>query len=1085
MAGAGTFTGGITLETGTLTFGVANAAANSSGLNVTGDATFNLPDWSAGSALPIAIAAGKTLTANASTGINLDAALTGTGSLTIVGSVTAGDRFILGSATGFTGAVNLQQGTLEADPFIGNTGTARNVSGINVTGDATIVGTTYGGIAVPLSVAAGKTATLKGIQAIGPGISGAGTLLVTDSTLSLSGTNSFSGNIRLAGGSLAIVGTANVASVAGLSVENNAGLALTTNDATLAAPITIAAAKTLTLSGNHALTLAGALSGDGALRVNTNGSVVFGSANTFHGGTALDAGTSFLGVNDAFGDGTLTISYGTISSDGTTARSLANNVVATADLVLGDQTKNGALTFSGSVDLGAVRSISVNAPVTLSGVVSNGGLTKTGDAMLTLSGANTFIGATQVNWGVLAVGHATGLGTDAAGTTVADGAELRVQGGITVASEAVTLNGMGFSGNGALRNFSGDNALGGAITLASDAKIVATAGKLTLTGGVTSADKNLTIGGAGDITIDTTGLNLGAGSLTMSGTGTLLLSLANTYAGGTTITTGTIKIGNVGALGAGAVSVAAAGTLDLNNLTVTNAITLASGATLTGGTLSVADAPKTGTLDVVLTGSTPLEKTDSGRLELTGDNTFTGATSVSNGGTIAVADFGNGSTASPLGVTSLADPTKLVLASGATLEFTGTTATSTARSFTVSGSAGIAAGAGAAALTFTEDAKIALSGTAPELKLIANNTGATNIFRASLSQADIDAGNGLSKLAIEGAGVWVIGGNVNRFKGDIRVDAAAGSTIALESGALPAGATLALASGAKLRWEAGNTNDLSSNLSVATGATAKLDLGTNTVVFAGLQDVTGGATLQKEGAGTLKITSAVNAPNVNVTLPANSGLLAVNGTVGNVSLGQGSTLGGAGTVGNVSAGAGSTVSPGNSPGVLSATTIVLFGNSTFEWQIQDAKELTVNPGYDKLNISGTLDLSNASSSSRITLKVVSLKGDGNGTELGNPLNFDKPGTVGLRPMVFDFATVGSLNLGANASISDVFTIDVGDFKYSDGSSSDAGLWSINWDSANHLVTVTAVPEPSTYGFGLGALALAAAAIRRRKRQAKA
>jgi hypothetical protein len=39
----------------------------------------------------------------------------------------------------------------------------------------------------------------------------------------------------------------------------------------------------------------------------------------------------------------------------------------------------------------------------------------------------------------------------------------------------------------------------------------------------------------------------------------------------------------------------------------------------------VADAPKTGTLDVVLTGSTPLEKTDSGRLELTGDNTFTGA----------------------------------------------------------------------------------------------------------------------------------------------------------------------------------------------------------------------------------------------------------------------------------------------------------------------------------------------------------------------------------------------------------------------------------------------------------------------------
>ncbi|NBN95414.1 MAG: hypothetical protein EBV31_07320, partial [Verrucomicrobia bacterium] len=310
VAHLNSFGGAINLGAGTLNFGVAAAAANASGLNVTGDANFGLPDWSAGSALPITISTGKTLTANASTGINLDAALTGDGSLTIVGSTTAGDRFILGSATGFTGAINLQQGILEADPFVGNTGTARNVSGINVTGDATILGTTYGGIAVPLSVAAGKTATLKGIQAIGPGISGAGTLLVTDSTLSLSGTNTFSGNIRLAGGSLAIVGTANVANVAGLSVENNAGLALSTNDATLAAPITIAASKLLTLSGNHVLTLSGALSGDGALRVNTNGSVVFGSTNTYHGDTALDAGTAFLGANNALGDGTLNISYG-------------------------------------------------------------------------------------------------------------------------------------------------------------------------------------------------------------------------------------------------------------------------------------------------------------------------------------------------------------------------------------------------------------------------------------------------------------------------------------------------------------------------------------------------------------------------------------------------------------------------------------------------------------------------------------------------------------------------------------------------------------------------------------------------------
>ena len=72
-----------------------------------------------------------------------------------------------------------------------------------------------------------------------------------------------------------------------------------------------------------------------------------------------------------------------------------------------------------------------------------------------------------------------------------------------------------------------------------------------------------------------------------------------------------------------------------------------------------------------------------------------------------------------------------------------------------------------------------------------------------------------------------------------------------------------------------------------------------------------------------------------------------------------------------------------------------------------------------------------------------------------------------------------LNNGQN--ISDVFEFDLTEFTYSDGSASNAGLWSIAWDGGS-AITLTAVPEPSTYGFGLGALALAAAAIRRRRKQ---
>jgi len=83
---------------------------------------------------------------------------------------------------------------------------------------------------------------------------------------------------------------------------------------------------------------------------------------------------------------------------------------------------------------------------------------------------------------------------------------------------------------------------------------------------------------------------------------------------------------------------------------------------------------------------------------------------------------------------------------------------------------------------------------------------------------------------------------------------------------------------------------------------------------------------------------------------------------------------------------------------------------------------------------------------------------------------------------FNFGVVGGVLLNSGQNISDVFEFDLTEFTYSDGSASNAGLWSIAWDGGS-AITLTAVPEPSTYGFALGALALAAAAIRRRKRQA--
>jgi hypothetical protein len=416
-----------------------------------------------------------------------------------------------------------------------------------------------------------------------------------------------------------------------------------------------------------------------------------------------------------------------------------------------------------------------------------------------------------------------------------------------------------------------------------------------------------------------------------------------------------------------------------------------------------------------------------------------------------------------------------VLGSGAKLEFTGASSAVTSRSFTIGGSAGISA-TGTGTLEFTSASQIATTGAEPALTLTANNSG-TNRFAASLAAGSTP----LANLAVDGTGVWVIGTGANRFKSDVRISAGDNVTIGLEQSSLPSSATLAVGNNATLRWEAGNTTPV--NLEVAAGATAKLDLGANTVVFTSAPVVTGSGstTLEKQGSGTLRIANGVSAPSVNVTLPANSGLLSVNGTIGNVTLAAGSRLGGSGTVTSATLVSGAVLAPGNSPGMFTAGNLVMPGGSIYDWQVQDATNHTT--GYDKLSVTGNLDLRGASSGNRVRIRISSLQGNGDGIALGEPLNFGAPnGVSSIRS--FQFGQVGGVLLNDGVNISDVFSFEFSGFTYTGGGSSSAALWSIDWNQGNGAITLTAVPEPSTYGFGLGALALAAAAIRRRKRQAK-
>src|ERR1035438_8400961 len=158
--------------------------------------------------------------------------------------------------------------------------------------------------------------------------------------------------------------------------------------------------------------------------------------------------------------------------------------------------------------------------------------------------------------------------------------------------------------------------------------------------------------GAGGFT-DSSGVNAavdpvlaGTMALTQSGLGTLTLNGANTYSGSTTVTSGILADGGPNTLSPNSLlQVGSAGVVDVNNNEIVSGLSdnLGAGGSVVvanGATLFLNGMPST-TFSGVISGAGNLEKDGTSTLTLTGNNSYTGTTTIGLGAAIDIGGGGN------------------------------------------------------------------------------------------------------------------------------------------------------------------------------------------------------------------------------------------------------------------------------------------------------------------------------------------------------------------------------------------------------------------------------------------------------------
>lgn len=500
--------------------------------------------------------------------------------LTTAGAITMGTGVTNTQQIGVSGTtINLANGATQAYSFVNNSGTSAaklNVAG-NIVGNSSAITT--------LTLTGLNGGTVSGDISNG---SGGGTVALTKSGLgawTLTGTNTYTGNTTINGGTIDLGGGGSTGSLSGgvltLGISTNIhGGTLNytrtgTNTQTFSGTTLAAGASAVNAAvstGTVKLTAITRQFG-GTINFTGPGTITTSSANTngILSGWATVNGTDWAVANGANSAITAYSGY-TASTAGTTAPGTTSNVdfqasnstawntqtinsvrfntaaattltvgsgqaltVASGGILVTSAVGNnattitgGTLTGGGTGELIITQNNTSNSLIIDSVIVGSSatdGLTKTGAGTLVLNGANTYLGRTYVTGGTVKLGSATAFG-DAASTaaiTFATGSTLDFNGiAPTLVGRTINFFGSGITNSSATAvNFT-NNWVGIGVTVPGAVNAVDGVGDITFSGSINSG--RLVKNGSNTLTI--TGANTNTGTTLVANSGTVILNSA-------------------------------------------------------------------------------------------------------------------------------------------------------------------------------------------------------------------------------------------------------------------------------------------------------------------------------------------------------------------------------------------------------------------------------------------------------------------------------------------------------------------------------------------------------------------------------